>query len=64
MCALINAVAMVYAKSANAFVSQGLEAKTVAFKLKMCARRIALVTVNAVSEAAIAIPVGRAKPAT
>ena len=55
---------MVYAKSASAFVSQVLVAKTVAFKLKMCAQRIALIMVNAVSEAAIAIPAGRVKPAT
>jgi hypothetical protein len=64
MCVLINAVAMVFAKLANASVSQGLGAKTVAFKLKMCAQRIALVMVSAVSEHASVIPGGLVKLAT
>ena len=46
MCALINAVAMVFAKSANASVSRVLGAKTVAFKLRMFAQKIVLVMVN------------------
>lgn len=64
MCALINAVAMVFAKSANASVSRVLGAKTVAFKLKMCAQKIALVMVNAVLEHASVILDGLVKLAT